>query len=85
MSSFFFFKVISLCHSLLRKIPDCNDCTKIECFKCSSLNIGCGRLADCFSDAAKVYEKQAENVYDGAIEGLKAFRDLLIALQVSEN
>lgn len=67
--------------NLLKKVPDCNDCTKIECFKCSSLSIGCGRLADSLSDASKVFEKQAENVYDGAIEGLKAFRDLLVAVQ----
>ncbi|KND04096.1 uncharacterized protein SPPG_08941 [Spizellomyces punctatus DAOM BR117] len=66
---------------ILNKMTEKADCTDRECYNCPRINNGYSQISGGLQRISRVAEEEAQSVFDGIVESLKTYRDLLIACQ----
>ncbi|KAJ3048180.1 Sorting nexin mvp1 [Rhizophlyctis rosea] len=64
-------------HAVLNKMTETPDCPRSDCGNCTTMNTTTGQIAGGFQRVGRIMEEQAQMNFDGALEGLKAHRNLL--------
>ncbi|KAJ3031051.1 sorting nexin [Rhizophlyctis rosea] len=64
-------------HAVLNQMTEVPDCPRSECTNCAVMNSTTGQIAGGLQRIGRIMEEQAQTTFDGALESLKAHRNLL--------